>query len=809
MQTGEKNTTSIEEQMRSSYIDYAMSVIVGRALPDIKDGLKPVHRRILYAMHLLNSQWNKAFKKSARMVGDVIGKYHPHGETAVYDASVRMAQNFSTRYPLLEGQGNFGSTDGDPPAAMRYTEIRMAKLCEELLLDLDKETVDFVSNYDGSLIEPSILPAKYPNLIINGSSGIAVGMATNIPPHNLNEILEGVILLAKDPDTSLEKIMEIIPGPDFPTGGIIYKKEGIKSAYQTGRGSIQIRARAVIEENEKTGKETIAIYELPYQTNKARLIENIAELVKNKKIEGISDLRDESDRDGTRAVIEIKRGANAKIVLNQLYKHTSMQTTFGAIFLSVFDGQPVVMNLKDMLINFINFRKETVTKKTIFEQKKAKEREHILAGLNIALKNIEEIINTIKTSGSPKEAKEELKKKFIFSEIQAQSILDMRLQKLTGLERNKILNEYKEVLKLVDKLTKILSSESLVIDIIIKELEEIKKKYGDERRTEIKDDPGDISQEDIIAEEEMVVTISHTGYIKRTPTGLYKSQKRGGKGKTGMRMKDEDLIEHLFIATTHHYILFFTNQGRVYWLKVYQLPEGGRDSKGKAIINVVSMGPKEKAVAMLPLKEFQEGKYIIMATKRGIIKKSELLAYSRPRIGGIIAQTVDPGDELISAKLTDGEKEIFMGSKKGKAIRFKETEIKSAGRTARGMRGISLKEEDVLVSMEVVNNEATLLTVTEKGYGKRSKNSDYKIQKRGGKGTITNKINNQTGDIVGIKQVIDEDDLMLVTTNGKIIRIQAKNISIFHRTSRGAKLMGLKEGEKIKDIASLAETQEE
>lgn len=800
---------SIEEQMKSSYIDYAMSVIIGRALPDIRDGLKPVHRRILYAMHILNNQWNKPFKKSARVVGDVIGKYHPHGDSAVYDASVRLAQTFSTRYPLIQGQGNFGSIDGDPPAAMRYTEVRMTKLCNELLIDLEKETVRFLPNYDGSLTEPTVMPAKYPNLLVNGSSGIAVGMATNIPPHNLKEVVEGTIILIKDPDTPVEKLMEVIPGPDFPTGGIICGKEGIKTAYQTGRGLVRIRARTIIEENEKTGRETIIIHEIPYQTNKARTIEIIANLVKNKKIEGISDIRDESDREGMRVVIDIKRDGEPNTILNQLYKHTPMQTSFGIILLAVAHGQPVIVNIKEMLSYFILYRKEVVINRINFDLRKAKEKEQILEGFSIVLLNLDETILIIKSSKSPQEAKEKLILRFFLVEIQAQAILEMRLQRLTGLERDKILKEYEEIRQLVTKLKNILSDEKLILGIIIEELEEIKRNFGDERRTEIIENIRETNPEDLIIEEDVVVTISRTGYIKRTPAGLYASQKRGGKGKKGMRMKEEDFIEHLFVTSTHNYILCFTNKGKLYWLKVYQIPQGGRDSKGKAMVNIITMGIEEKIVAMLPLKEFEAGKHIITATKKGIVKKTGLLAYSKPRIGGIIAQSVDPEDELISAKLTDGGKEVFLGSKKGKSIRFDESEVRSIGRTARGVKGMTLENDDELVSMEIVNNKATLLSVTEKGFGKRTKNDDYRRQKRGGKGIITNKVTKKTGNVLGIKQVMDVDDIMLVTTRGKIIRMKAKGISIFGRNSRGVKLMKTKEGEKVKDIACLAENGDE
>ncbi|HUT84197.1 MAG TPA: DNA gyrase subunit A [Thermodesulfobacteriota bacterium] len=805
----QKIQVNIEDEMRKSYLDYAMSVIIGRALPDVRDGLKPVHRRILYAMHDLGNLWNKPYKKSARIVGDVIGKYHPHGDVAVYDTIVRMAQDFSLRYPLIDGQGNFGSIDGDPPAAMRYTEIRMAPITAELLSDIEKETVDFIPNYDGTLEEPTILPARIPNLLVNGSSGIAVGMATNIPPHNLSEVIEGITVLINNPDVTIEELIKKIPGPDFPTSGFICGREGIKSAYETGRGSIVVRARAFVEKQKKGEREAIIISELPYQVNKANLIEKIAELVRDKKIEGISDLRDESDREGMRIVIELKKDGIAEIILNQLYQHTQMQTTFGVIMLAIVGIQPRVLNLKELLQHFINFRKEIVTRRTVFELKKAEARAHILEGLKIAIKNLDAVIALIRSSANPQIAKEGLMKKFSLSEIQAQAILDMRLQRLTALERGKIDEEYKETIKQIERYKQILANERLVFEIIIEELQGIKRKYGDIRKTEIVDKPVEITLEDMIVEEDMVVTITHQGYIKRSASSLYRSQRRGGKGVTGATTKEEDFIEDLFVASTHSYLMFFTNKGKVYWLKVYEIPEAGRAARGKAIINLINLTPDEKITAILTVREFTEGRFVVMATKKGTVKKTSLTAYSKPRSTGIIALLLEEGDELISVALTDGNQDLFLGSKEGKSIRFKEREIRETGRATKGVRGMNLEGDDEIVGMEIVADGTVILTVSENGYGKRTDASEYRSQKRGGKGIITIKTTERNGKVVGIKKMADDDELMLSTTLGKVIRIHGANIPVIGRNTQGVKLINIESDEKVSGVARVAEKEEE
>jgi len=796
---------NIEDEMKKSYMDYAMSVIIGRALPDVRDGLKPVHRRILYAMNELNNDWDKPYKKSARIVGDVIGKYHPHGDMAVYDSIVRMAQDFSLRYTLIDGQGNFGSVDGDPPAAMRYTEIRMAKLAGELLADIDKETVDFVPNYDESLLEPSVLPAKFPNLIVNGSSGIAVGMATNIPPHNLIETINGLIALIDNPEISTEELMAHIPGPDFPTGGFIYGKEGIRAAYETGKGVIQLRARAIIERDKKGERESIVITELPYQTNKAKLIERIAELVQEKVIEGISTVRDESDREGMRVVIELKRNEVPEVILNQLYKNTQMQTSFGIILLAIHHNQPKLLSLKEMLHLFLQHRKEVVTRRSLFDLKKAEARAHILEGLKKAIDKIDAVIATIRASKTPKEAKERLVERFAFSEEQAQAILDMRLQRLTNLEQRKIVEEYEETIKLINRLKDILASERLMLNVIKEELSSIRDTYGDERRTEIVETAPEIKIEDLIAEEDMVVTITHTGYIKRNPISLYRSQHRGGKGKVGINVKEEDFVEDLFIASTHDYLLFFTDAGKIYWKKVHEIPQAGRMTRGKAIINLLNLGPEEKVTTILSLKDFSPGRFITFVTKRGTIKKTALEAYSNPRSGGIIALGLDEGDELISTKLTDGERFLFIGTKMGKAIHFPENQVREMGRTAHGIRGIRLAKGDEVVGMEVVLPHTSLLTVSENGYGKRSQASEYRIQNRGGSGIFTVKRTKKTGDVVGVKSITDEDELMIISNKGKIIRLRAADIPVQGRSTQGVRLITLEEGERVVAVAKLAE----
>ncbi len=796
---------NIEDEMKKSYMDYAMSVIIGRALPDVRDGLKPVHRRILYAMNELNNDWDKPYKKSARIVGDVIGKYHPHGDMAVYDAIVRMAQDFSLRYPLIDGQGNFGSIDGDPPAAMRYTEIRMSKLTAELLADIDKETVDFVPNYDESLLEPLVLPSKFPNLIVNGSSGIAVGMATNIPPHNLVETINAIIALIETPEISLVELMDHLPGPDFPTGGFINGREGICQAYETGKGVIQLRARALIERDRKGERENIVITELPYQTNKAKLIERVAELVQEKAIEGIANIRDESDREGMRVVVELKRNEVAEVILNQLYKHTQMQTSFGIILLAIHQNQPKLLSLKEMLHLFIQHRQEVVIRRSRFDLNKAEARAHILEGLKKAIDHIDAIIATIKASKTPKEAKDRLIEKFAFSDAQAQAILEMRLQRLTNLEQRKIVEEYEETIKLINRLKALLASEQLILNLIKEELISIRDAFGDERKTEIVEAAPEIRVEDLIAEEDMVVTITHTGYIKRNPISLYRSQHRGGKGKMGINVKEEDFVEDLFIASTHDYILFFTDAGKIHWMKVHELPQAGRLTRGKAIVNLLNLGPEEKATTILSLKDFAKGKFITFMTKRGTIKKTALEAYSNPRSGGIIAIHLDEGDELISTKLTDGKQYLFIGTKMGKAIHFPENQIREMGRTARGIRGIKISKEDEVVGMEVVAPHTQILTVTANGYGKRTQASEYRIQNRGGSGIFTVKRTQKTGDVIGIKTGVEEDELMVISNKGKIIRLRAVDIPVQGRSTQGVRLITLEEGERVVAVARLAE----
>jgi DNA gyrase subunit A len=799
---------NIEDEMKKSYMDYAMSVIIGRALPDVRDGLKPVHRRILYAMNELNNDWDKPYKKSARIVGDVIGKYHPHGDMAVYDTIVRMAQAFSLRYPLIDGQGNFGSIDGDPPAAMRYTEIRMSKLSKELLEDIDKETVDFIPNYDESLVEPVVLPSKFPNLIVNGSSGIAVGMATNIPPHNLVETINALITLIENPEVSVEELMNHIPGPDFPTAGFIYGKEGIRQAYETGRGVIQLRARAIIERDRKGERESIIITELPYQTNKAKLIERIAELTEEKVIEGISNVRDESDREGMRVVIELKRNEVSEVILNQLFKHTQMQTSFGIILLAIHQNQPRLLSLKEMLHFFVQHRKEVVTRRSLFDLKKAEARAHILEGLKKAIEQIDAIIATIKASKTPKEAKERLIERFALSEEQAQAILDMRLHRLTNLEQRKIVEEYEETIKLINQLKALLASEQLMLNLIKEELISIRDAYGDKRQTEIVDVAPEIRIEDLIAEEDMVVTITHTGYIKRNPISLYRSQHRGGKGKVGINVKEEDFVEDLFIASTHHYILFFTDAGKIHWMKVHEVPQAGRLTRGKAIVNLLNLSPQEKVTTILPLKDFAKGKFITFVTKQGIIKKTALEAYSNPRVGGIIAIHLDEGDELISAKLTDSQQHLFLGTKMGKAIYFPETQIRELGRTARGIRGIKISKGDEVVGMEVVFPHTQILTVTANGYGKRTQVSEYRVQNRGGSGVFTVKKTQKTGAVVAIKAVTDEDELMIISDQGKIIRLRSVDIPTQGRATQGVRLITIEEKERVVAVARLAEKEE-
>ncbi len=801
----ESDTVNIEDEMRKSYLEYSMSVIVGRALPDIRDGLKPVHRRVLYSMLELKNFYNRAYKKSARVVGDVIGKYHPHGDAAVYDAIVRMAQDFSLRYPLINGQGNFGSIDGDPPAAMRYTEVRMTQLAQDFLSDIDKETVDWASNYDDSLLEPIILPTTIPNLLINGSSGIAVGMATNIPPHNLSEVCDAIIRVIDQPDAGFEELIKLIPGPEFPTGGFIVGKKGIHQAYKTGKGIIKIRGRGFVE---KVGKnrERIVISEIPYQVNKARLLEKIAELVKEKKIESVSDIRDESDKDGMRIVIEVKRDAMPLVILNRLYKFTQMEVSFGIILLAIVNGQPQVLKLKEFLQHFIKHRQEIIIRRTHYDLRKAEERAHILEGLKKALDFLDDVIELIRSSSDPQEAKARLVSEFELSDVQAQAILDMRLQRLTGLEREKLDAEYKDLIKSIARYKAILDSNSLVLQIIKEEVTEIKEKFGDERRTEILEEMEELDLEDLIAEEDMVVTLSHQGYVKRNPISLYRAQRRGGKGLTGVRPKAEDFVENLFVASSHDYLLFFTNKGRVYWKKVHEIPEAGRMSRGKAIVNLLDLKKDERVQTTLSVRDFSEDKYIVMATKKGIIKKTELEAYSHPRATGIAAIKIREEDELIAVRLSNGENDVFLTTRQGKSIRFKESDLRSMGRVAEGNIGIRMEPGDHLVGMEVLGEEeATVLTVTENGYGKRTRMEEYRRQARGGKGILTIKTTERNGQVVYSYQVTDLDELMIITGQGKIIRLKVGDISVIGRNTQGVKLINLGEGEKVVGVAKLME----
>jgi DNA gyrase subunit A len=797
---------SVEDEVKKSYMDYAMSVIIGRALPDARDGLKPVHRRVLYAMHEQKNFHNQPYKKSARTVGDVIAKYHPHGDAAVYDTIVRLAQDFSMRCPLVDGQGNFGSIDGDPPAAMRYTEIRMTALAEELMADIDKDTVDFVPNYDGSEREPVVLPAKFPNLLVNGSAGIAVGMATNIPPHNLREIIDGAIALIDNPELEADDLLQMIPGPDFPTGAFIYGDEGIKSAYRTGKGIIQMRARATTETAKD--RESIVVTELPYQSNKARIIEKIAELVKDKRIEGIADVRDESDRDGIRMVIDLKRGENAAVVLNQLYKNTPLQSTFGIIFLALVGHRPKVLPLKDLLTEFIRHRREVVTRRCRFELEKAEHRAHILEGYKIAVQHIDEVVQIIKRSAGPAEAKTALMARFRFTDIQAQSILELRLQRLTQLERDKIEEEYRALIQTIARLKEILANERLLMNVIVEELKDVRERYGDERRTEIVRETSEISAEDMIAEEDMVIAVSHSGYIKRSSVSLYRKQRRGGKGRIGMRTKEQDFVEHLFIASTHNYILVFTESGKVHWLKVHRIPEIGAGSMGKAIVNLLNLPPGEAIAALMPVQAFDEDRYVVMVTRKGIIKKTKLDAFSNPRSGGIIAITCEEGDGLLSAKLSDGSQDIFLGTHGGKSIRFSETDVRDMGRVARGVIGMRLSPGDFLVGMEIFSNGGTILTVTENGYGKRTAISEYRVQHRGGSGLINIKTKGRNGNVVSVQCVSDEDELMVITQQGMILRTPVAAIRQISRNTQGVRLIQLDEGDRVVAATRLAEKEE-
>ncbi len=791
----------IVDEMNESYLNYSMSVIVSRALPDVRDGLKPVHRRILYGMSELGSSWNRPYKKCARIVGEVMGKYHPHGDSSIYDALVRMAQDFSMRYELVDGQGNFGSIDGDNAAAMRYTESRMTKLSAELLKDLEKDTVDWSPNFDETLKEPTVLPTTVPTLLVNGSEGIAVGMATKIPPHNLSEIVDGLIALIDDKTITTEGLMEHIKGPDFPTAGMILGVDGLRAAYETGRGKIKMRARAHIE-TAKNGKDSIIITEVPYQTNKANVVEKIADLVRDKKIVGITDLRDESDKDGIRVVIETKRDAVPEVILNQLYQQTQLQDTFGIILLALVDGVPKIMPLKTVLEQFIEFRHEVVVRRTEFDLKAAEARAHILEGLKIALDNIDEVISIIKGSKDPSQAKEGLMNAFNLSEIQSQAILDMRLQKLTGLEVDKIVDEYKEVIKLIAFLKGILESKSQRMDIIKEEMLAVKTEFGDERRTEIIPVDANFSMEDMIAEEEVVLTITHSGYIKRTALNTYRTQRRGGRGVQGATSNDEDFVEHLFIANTHNYMLFFTNLGKCYWLKVYDIPQGGRATKGRAIVNLIGCEPGEKVEAFVSVKEFDDNHFIVMATRNGLVKKTVLSAYSKPRKGGIYAIEIRDGDTLIEARITNGENDILLGTREGKSIRFSEKNIRPTGRKTMGVKGITLSsKEDYVIAMLVVKREGTILVATEKGLGKRTDVIQYRTQSRGGKGVMTMRVTEKTGKMVSIMEVVDADDLIVITDKGVLMRQPVSHIRTIGRVTQGVKLVKLDDGTKISSIS--------
>jgi len=802
--------TLLEDEMRSSYLDYSMSVIVSRALPDVRDGLKPVHRRILYAMQELGLAPNRPYKKSARLVGEVLGKYHPHGDSSVYDAMVRLAQPWNMRYPLVDGQGNYGSIDGDPPAAMRYTETRLAQIAIQTLRDIDKNTVDFQPNFDESLKEPKVLPTVLPTLLVNGASGIAVGMATNIPPHNLREIVDGLIAIIQNPEITDDELLKYIPGPDFPTGGIIYGYEGVKETYLTGRGKIVVRAKISIEENKQKTKQSLIVTELPYQVNKAALIEKIADLVRAKEIEDIANLNDESDRDGMRIVIELKRDAIPEVVLNNLFKHTQLQVTFGAIMLALVNGRPKVLTLRNMMDYFIKHRNEVVVRRTQFELDAAEKRAHILEGFIIALDNLDEVIKTIRESKDPATASIALQSKFGLTEIQSKAILDMRLQRLTGLEREKIEKEYREVIQLIEKLKAILASKELQMQIISEELLELKEKFGDARRTEIVKDASEIKLEDMIANEEVIVTISHKGFIKRTPVSSYRRQNKGGRGASGSSTYDDDFIEFIYQASTHHYLLFFTDAGKVYKIKVYDIPEGSRTAKGRSLANLINKENDEKVTAMLPVKEFTDNEYVLMCTREGTIKKTELNAFSHVRQNGIIAVNLNENDKLVSVQITDGSCDVIIGTHNGLACRFRESEVRAMGRTATGVRGISLSDDDFVISMVVIKRaDAQILVVSENGFGKRTRYEDFRLTKRGAKGVISMNVTEKTGKVVGLLPAVDSDDLVVMTTNGILIRQSVSNIRTIGRNTQGVKLIRLDEGDKIADITSVPRDDEE
>jgi DNA gyrase subunit A len=802
--------------MKRSYMDYAMSVIIGRALPDVRDGLKPAHRRVLYGMRTMGLASNRAYRKCAKIVGEVMGNYHPHGDASIYDTLVRLAQDFNMRYPLVDGQGNFGSVDGDPPAAMRYTEARLQALADEMMTDLDKETVDFVPNYDETTEEPTVLPTTFPNLLVNGSAGIAVGMATNIPPHNMREVIDGVIALVElkgqSRETRLKALLKTIPGPDFPTGGAIIGRQGIFQAYSTGRGAITLRAKAAIEESKKGDKVSLVITEIPYQVNKKRLLENIADLVREKTIEGISDLRDESDREGMRIVIELKRGEVPEVILNNLYKHTQLQSTFGIIMLAIVGGRPRVLPLVDIVDQFIDFRREIVRRRTEFELRKAEARAHILEGLKIALDHLDEVIKLIRGSKNPAEARDGLMTQFELSQVQAQAILDMQLQRLTGLERQKVVDELAELLKTIERLRAILSSDALLMGVVLGELASVRDRYTDERRTTIIEESGELRIEDLIADEDMAITVTSTGYIKRTPISTYRMQRRGGKGRIGMRTREEDFVSHLFVASAHSYIMIFSDRGRAYWLKVHEIPDVGPGGKGKAIANLVSMEEGERIAALLAVREWpkEDGKqFVVMGTRKGIIKKTDLTSFSNPRAGGIIAMGVEEGDSVIAVEMSDGTEQIFLGTRDGMAIRFPETDVRAMGRAAYGVRGISLRAGDEVVAMDVVREGGTMLTVTENGFGKRTELEEYRLQSRGGIGIINIQTSDRNGKVVGIAYVHDDDELMLITQQGKILRMVARGVRSIGRATQGVRLIGMEEGDQVVSVAKLAEREED
>jgi DNA gyrase subunit A len=819
---------NIEDEMKRSYMDYAMSVIIGRALPDARDGLKPAHRRVLYGMKTMGLSSARGYRKCAKIVGEVMGNFHPHGDASIYDTLVRLAQDFNMRYPLVDGQGNFGSIDGDPPAAMRYTESRLQALADDMMSDLDQETVDFSPNYDETTEEPTVLPTPFPNLLVNGSAGIAVGMATNVPPHNLREIIDGCIWLienthltsaiqaeSSEPAPALSRadklrnLIRLIPAPDFPTGGLIVGRQGAVQAYTTGRGSILMRARSVLETNKKGDKQSIVVTEIPYQVNKAKLIERIADLVRDKTIEGISDLRDESDREGMRVVIELRRGEVPEVILNNLYKHTQLQLGFGIIMLAIVGGRPKVLTLLELIESFIDFRLEVVRRRTEFELRKAEARYHILQGLKIALDHLDAVIKLIRGAKTVPEAREGLTTEFGLTEVQAQAILDMQLQRLTGLERQKILDELAELLKTIERLRTILASERLLMQIIVDELRDVQKRYGDDRRTEIIDATGELNIEDLIAEEDMAITVSNTGYVKRTAISTYRNQRRGGKGRIGMRTRDEDFVSHLFVASTHAYIMIFSDRGRAYWLKVHEIPDVGPGGKGKAIANLVSMEEGEKIAAMVAVKEFEEDKFVMMGSRGGVVKKTALSAFSNPRVGGIIAMGVEAGDAVIAVRVTDGTGEIFIGTRNGMAIRFPEDDVRAMGRTAYGVRGITLRDDDYAVAMEVVKPGGTLLSVTERGFGKRTEIEEYRVQSRGGVGIINIATSERNGQVVGIAYVQDEDEVLLITQQGMIIRMLTNDVRAIGRATQGVRLIDIEDEDKVVSVARLVEKEGE